>query len=68
EEFMNQNVSNTDFVNRLYRTFMGREADEDGFNAWVAQLDSGVSREEVFYGFADSPEFGRICAAYGIIR
>ena len=68
EEFINQNVDNAEYVNRLYRTFMGREADEDGFNAWVAQLDSGVSREEVFNGFAESPEFGRICAAYGIIR
>ncbi|MBO4637851.1 MAG: DUF4214 domain-containing protein [Clostridiales bacterium] len=68
DEFVNQNVSNTEFVNRLYRTFMGREADEAGFNAWVAQLDSGVSREEVFNGFAGSQEFMRICADYGIIR
>ncbi|MBO4637492.1 MAG: DUF4214 domain-containing protein [Clostridiales bacterium] len=68
EEFTRQNVSNAEFVNRLYRTFMGREADEAGFSAWVAQLDSGVSREEVFNGFAGSVEFGRICADYGIIR
>ena len=68
EEFTRQNVSNDEFVNRLYRTFMGREADEAGFTAWVAQLDNGVSREEVFNGFAESPEFSRICASYGIIR
>ena len=67
-EFTNQNVSNDEYVNRLYRTFMGREADEAGFNAWVAQLNEGVSREEVFNGFAQSPEFTRICADYGIIR
>ena len=67
-EFTGQNVSNAEYVNRLYRTFMGREADEAGFNAWVAQLDSGVSREEVFEGFAQSPEFTRICASYGIVR
>ena len=67
-EFTNQNVSNDEYVNRLYRTFMGREADEAGFNAWVAQLNDGVSREEVFNGFAQSPEFTRICADYGIIR
>ena len=68
EEFTRQNVSNDEFVNRLYRTFMGREADEAGFTAWVAQLDNGVSREEVFNGFAESPEFARICASYGIIK
>ena len=67
-EFTGQNVSNDEYVNRLYRTFMGREADEAGFNAWVAQLNEGVSREEVFEGFAQSPEFTRICASYGIIR
>ena len=67
-EFTGQNVSNDEYVNRLYRTFMGREADEAGFNAWVAQLNEGVSREEVFEGFAQSPEFTGICASYGIIR
>ncbi|MBO4636958.1 MAG: DUF4214 domain-containing protein [Clostridiales bacterium] len=67
-EFIEQNVSNSEFVNRLYLTFMGREADEAGFTAWVAQLDSGVSREEVFEGFAASTEFAQICASYGIIR
>lgn len=67
-EFTGQNVSNSEYVNRLYRTFMGREADEAGFNAWVGQLDSGVSREEVFDGFAASTEFAQICASYGIIR
>ena len=67
-EFTNQNVDNEEYVRRLYRTFMGREADEAGFNAWVAQLNEGVSREAVFNGFAESPEFTRICASYGIVR
>ncbi|MBP5330564.1 MAG: DUF4214 domain-containing protein [Lachnospiraceae bacterium] len=67
-EFTNQNVSNGEYVTRLYRTFMGREPDEAGFNAWVGQLDSGVSREDVFDGFAASQEFGVICSQYGILR
>ena len=67
-EFTGQNVSNGEYVSRLYRTFMGREPDSDGYNAWVSQLDSGVSREEVFNGFAGSNEFRRICAQYGIVR
>ena len=67
-EFIGQNVDNSEYVRRLYRTFMGREPDSAGFNAWVAQLDSGVSRETVFRGFAESPEFTEICAIYGIIR
>ena len=67
-EFIGQNVSNSEYVTRLYRTFMGREPDEAGFTAWVAQLDEGVSRDVVFAGFAESPEFTRICASYGIVR
>ena len=67
-EFTNQNVDNGEYVTRLYRTFMGREPDQAGYNAWVEQLESGVSREEVFDGFAQSVEFARICASYGIVR
>ena len=67
-EFLGQNVSNGEYVTRLYRTFMGREPDQAGFYAWVGQLSGGVSREEVFDGFAASPEFTRICAEYGIVR
>lgn len=68
EEFLGQNTSNGDYISRLYRTFMGREPDGAGFVAWMNQLESGVSREEVFRGFAESTEFARICASYGIIR
>ena len=67
-EFTGQNVSNGEYVTRLYRTFMNREPDQAGYDAWVGQLDSGVSREEVFDGFAQSIEFARICASYGIVR
>ena len=67
-EFTSQNVSNGEYVTRLYRTFMGREPDQAGYDAWVGQLNSGVSREEVFNGFAQSSEFGAICASYGIVR
>ena len=67
-EFINQNVDNGEYVARLYRTFMGREPDQAGYNAWVGQLNSGVSREEVFNGFAQSQEFTVICAQYGIVR
>ena len=68
EEFLGRNVDNDEYVRRLYLTFMGREPDEAGYNAWVAQLDSGISREEVFEGFVGSQEFTRLCAYYGIVR
>ncbi len=67
-EFEAQNVSDEVFVTRLYRTFMGREPDPAGQADWMSRLTAGASREDVFYGFANSPEFGQICMSYGILR
>ena len=67
-EFTNNHYSNQEFVTRLYRVFLGREPDAAGLNNWVTTLNSGVSRQDVFYGFAHSAEFTRICSEYGIVR
>ena len=67
-EFVNAGHSDAEYVTRLYRTFMGREPDEGGFNNWMAALASGQSREFVFQGFAGSAEWAGICADYGILR
>ncbi len=65
-EFTSQNISNEEYVARLYRTFMGREADSDGLNYWVTKLQNGSSRESVFNGFATSAEFITLCNQAGI--
>ena len=65
-EFKAKNLSNEEYVKTLYRVFMDREADPEGLGAWIGVLESGQSREHVFDGFADSPEFREICAGYGI--
>lgn len=67
-EFIEQNLSNEDYVKLLYATLLGREADSAGLDAWVALLDEGMSKLYVFRGFAESMEFYDICQAYGIIR
>jgi len=66
-EFTTLNLSNSEYVTVLYKTFFGREADTAGFNEWLAQLNSGISKEEVLNGFLYSPEFGNLCRSYGII-
>lgn len=68
QEFVSANVSDSDFVKRLYSLFMDREYDEGGLNYWVGLLETGESRESVFYGFSGSEEFGKICESYGIAR
>ncbi|MCR4999172.1 MAG: DUF4214 domain-containing protein [Lachnospiraceae bacterium] len=67
-EYKNLGLSNSDYVKNMYRAFMGREADEAGYNDWVAKLAAGYTRDEVFAGFANSNEFQDICDSYGIIR
>lgn len=66
EECKERNLSNEDFVEMLYRTFMNRTSDESGKEAWVSQLAAGVDREQILYGFIMSVEFADICQQYGI--
>lgn len=65
-ECKNQGLSDTAFVQMLYRAFMDREADASGQRTWTQALADGASREWVFNGFAASKEFANICARYGI--
>ena len=65
DEFTNKNLNDTDFVKVLYPTFLGRDADTAGLEAWVAALQGGASRDDVAAGFAYSLEFATIMAQYG---
>lgn len=68
EEFTNKNCSNEQFVDTLYRTMFGREADEGGKAGWLNLLENGMSRIYVYHGFAESTEFSNLCNSYGVIR
>jgi hypothetical protein len=49
-------LNNTQFVELLYQNALHRSADQAGLNAWVAELNGGVSRAQVVLGFSDSAE------------
>lgn len=66
QEFRNKRLNNTEYVKVLYRTFMGREADQSGLNYWVTRLNSGDSREAVLKSFAGCPEFQNIIRSFGL--
>ena len=68
KEFTGRNVSDEQFVNIMYETFMNRAADASGKKMWLDYLAGGVSRKHVCKGFIDSGEFGKICSQYGIQR
>ena len=68
QEFQNKNYSDVQYVKMLYRTMFGREADEAGLKGWIEKLNSGMSREYVYHGFAESQEFQNLCDSYNINR
>jgi len=65
-EFKDKNLSDSEYVKVLYRTFMGREFDQDGLDYHLNSLNNKVSREEVLLGFANSPEFKAIMNNFGL--
>ncbi len=66
QEFLNRNLNDEAYVRVLYRAFFDREADETGLEAWLSVLGDGLSRLHVYKGFAESVEFGEVCARYEI--
>lgn len=66
-ELQNQNLSDTEFVTRMYETFLNREPDKDGLNYWIARLQNGtVTRDTLVYGFTYSTEFSKLKSSYGL--
>lgn len=60
-------LSDSEYVTRLYKTFMDREPDEDGLSYWVGLLGSGSARADVVFGFTRSPEFTGKCVEARIL-
>lgn len=67
EELKNQNLSNEEFVTRMYQTFLNREPDEAGLKDWIGRLERGEeTRDSLVYGFTNSQEFGQLKAEYNL--
>jgi hypothetical protein len=49
-------LSNSDLVDYMYATALGREADQEGHNVWSRSLDNGLDRGDLIIGFALSAE------------
>lgn len=67
-EFVNQNVSDEEFVERLYMTMLNRASDSSGREHWLQLLSDGCSRRYVLSRFVASQEFAGICVDYGVAR
>ena len=52
-----ENISDSTYVNTLYKNVLERDADTGGLNYWLGQLNSGTeTRYEVLLGFSESNE------------
>ena len=68
-EFIGKELGNEEYVNRLYKTFMGREPEAEGKAYWLEQLGNGsMNRDQVFEFFSTCEEFTGICNSYAIAR
>ena len=65
-EFEAKKLNNEEYVKVLYRTFMGREYDQEGLNYWVGRLNTGESRRAILRSFAGCQEFAAIVVKAGI--
>ena len=67
-EIKGKNLSNQEYVRRIYKVMLDRDPDQSGWDYWTGRLDSGSSPTAVIAGFIDSQEFTKICSDYGIRR
>ncbi len=65
-ELNDKKLSDEDFVRILYRGLFDREADDKGLSDWLKWLNSGRSRQDVFWGFANSEEFNKLVNSFGL--
>ena len=57
QQLYGENITDSVFVNTLYKNVLGREADTGGLNYWLGQLSSGAeTRDQALLGFAESAE------------
>ena len=68
EEFTKKGLSDTAFLETLYKTVLNRTADSAGLAYWKERLAVHMSRTWVMNGFLNSQEFTNLCAAYGVTR
>ena len=65
-EFKNKHLSNSECIEILYNTMLGRASDANGKQYWLKYLESGKSLSYVINGFCGSNEFTKLCKQYGI--
>ncbi len=64
-EFQALQISNQEYLTRIYLTYLGREPDPSGLQYWLGQMSAGKTRQYVMTVFAQSDEFTSLCEKSG---
>ena len=63
-EFESRGTTDEEFVTILYKTFFGRDPEDEGLAFWLSQLSNGtMDRVTVANGFIYSQEWADTCAS-----
>ncbi|MBQ9828565.1 MAG: DUF4214 domain-containing protein [Lachnospiraceae bacterium] len=65
-EFSNKNIKDADYIKRLYKAALNREADATGIANRTQELEYGFTRDYVLKKITGSSEFKNKCSALGI--
>ena len=65
-EYAGRGLTAAQTVDLCYRSMLDRAPDEEGLSNWTALLEDGYSTTKLVAEFVSSPEFGGICAEYGL--
>ena len=68
KELKEQNLSNQEYIKRVYETLLQREPDKEGFSYWLDMLENKkIPRLQLFYRFAFSKEFEKLTLSHEIL-
>ena len=65
-EFRRRGYTDYNFITIAYRALLNREADMEGRDFWLKQLQKGLSRHDLVMNFISSDEFKSLAVKYGI--
>lgn len=60
-------MTNEEFITFLYNSFLSRNPDSEGFNSWVAYMNSGVSKLDTLRAFMDNQEWFDVCSMFNVV-
>ncbi len=65
-EMTGKKLTNAEYVALMYNVALGRTASAAEVDGWVKHLDNGCTRDYIIFGFINSQEFQKKCAAAGV--